>query len=199
VPVPYPQELVDSDVRLVRAAASWLSGAQTKLKAARELDARAVPEAEKGWEDAERTVKRAGLTIGVDSRKRPCNVSLDAVTVSFKMDVTGSAGNGPTQPPAWYRIGSAAAHSSSWLIEQASSVDENGRRSLLADPETITAVTLAVLGSLEDLTSTLGTYHGRAPATAIQTLRRRAVAVIDRRRRWERQMKADAQALFGST
>lgn len=182
--------------RAVRIAAAWLNGARQHQIAARDVGAQAVPEADRIWEYAERVSQRAGMTIGLDSRGRPNSVVLGPVKEPFAVNLTNIAAQRPTHLPAWYRISSATSHSTVWMIAQASSFDEDDRPVMHADPEIVTAAVLAVLGAFEDLVETLGTYHGKEPQQALQTIRRRTLVVVERQRKWRRRAAEDARLLL---
>ncbi|WP_406516158.1 hypothetical protein OH809_39735 [Streptomyces sp. NBC_00873] len=182
--------------RAVRMAAAWLNGARQHQIAAKDVGPEAVPEADKIWEYAERTVQRAGMTIEQDSKGRPNSAVLGSVKGPFAVNLTAIAGNRPTHLPAWYRISSAASHSTVWMVAQASSFDEDGQLVMRADPEIVTAAVLAVLGAFEDFVQTLGTYHGKDPQQALLTIRRRTLSVLERQRRWRKQAEEDARLLL---
>ncbi|MCC8452872.1 hypothetical protein [Streptomyces rochei] len=112
---------------------------------------------------AERTVQRAGMSIGLDGRGRPSSAVLGPVQAPFKVDLTSIAAKRPTHLPAWYRISSAASHSTVWMVAQAFASDQDDQPVMRADPEIVTAAVLAVLGAFEDLVQTLGDYHGKDP------------------------------------
>jgi hypothetical protein len=183
--------------RAVRIAAAWLNGARQHQTAARDVGVQAVPEADRIWQYAERTVQRAGMTIGLDARGRPNSAGLGPVAAPFTVNLTNVAAKRPTHLPAWYRISSAVSHSTVWMVAQAFASDEDDQPVMRADPEIVTAAVLAVLGAFEDLVATLGAYHGKDPHQALQTIRRRTVAVLDRQRKWRQQAQADAR-LSGS-
>jgi hypothetical protein len=183
--------------RAVRIAAAWLNGARQHQTAAGEVGAQAIPEADKIWQYAERTVQRAGMSIGLDGRGRPKSAMLGSVEAPFTVNLTNIAAQRPTHLPAWYRISSAASHSTVWMVAQAFASDEDGQPVMRADPEIVSAAVLAVLGAFEDLVQTLGDYHGKDPQPALLTIRRRTVAVLDRQRKWRRQAKDDARLLYG--
>ncbi|MFI9726275.1 hypothetical protein [Streptomyces sp. NPDC052092] len=111
--------------RAVRIAAAWLNGARQHQVAAKDVGVQAVPEAEKIWQLAERTVQRAGMSIGLDKRGHPNSAVLGPVTAPFKVDLTNIAAKRPTHLPAWYRISSAASHSTVWMVAQAFASDED--------------------------------------------------------------------------
>lgn len=186
---------ISTEERLTRIAAAWLDGARQQLTAAHELDPSVVPDAEEEWERAERTTQAAGMSIANDRRGRPNAAVFDAISVPFKVNVTDASGTKPTYPASWYRISSAATHSTLWLLGQAAGIGSGGELVVRADAETITASTLIVLGAFEDLTETLGTYYGREPRKAVTTLQRRMVAVIERQNQWREQMQEDLRAL----
>jgi len=181
--------------RAVRIAAAWLNGAQQHRVAARDVGAQAVPGAEKIWE---RTVQRAGMSIGLNNRGRPSSAVLGSVQEPFAVSLTNLAAKRPTHLPDWYRISSAASHSSVWMVAQAFASDEDDEPVMRADPEIVTASVLAVLGAFEDLVETLGTYHGTDPHQALLTVRRRTVAVLDRQRTWQHRAQEDARLLHGN-
>ncbi|WP_327238848.1 MULTISPECIES: hypothetical protein [unclassified Streptomyces] len=183
--------------RAVRMAAAWLNGARQHQTAAKDVGPEAVPEADEIWEYAERTVQRAGMSIGLDGKGRPNSAVLGSVKAPFAVNLTGIAGKRPAHLPAWYRISSAASHSTVWMVAQASSFDEGDQPVMRADPEIVTAAVLAVLGAFEDFVQTLGAYHGKDPQPALLTIRRRTVAVFERQRRWRRQAEEDARLLLG--
>ncbi|MGW8569828.1 hypothetical protein [Streptomyces niveus] len=185
------------DQRAVRIAAAWLNGTRQHQIAAREIGAEAVPAADKIWKDAERTAQRAGMSIGLDSKNRPSSAVLGSVKAPFAVSLTNIAATRPTHLPAWYRISSAASHSTVWMVAQASGFDENSRPVMRADPEIVTSAVLAVLGAFEDLTETLGMYHGKDLQQALRTIRRRTVAVLERQHKWRRQADDDARRLLG--
>ncbi|MEU6106406.1 hypothetical protein [Streptomyces flaveolus] len=183
--------------RAVRIAAAWLNGARQHQVAAKDVGVQAIPEADKIWEVAEQTVQRAGMSIGLDRRGRPALAVLGSVQAPFKVDLTGLAAKRPTRLPAWYRISSAASHSTVWMAAQAFASDEDGQPVMRADPEIATAAVLAALGAFEDLVETLGAYYGQDPQKALQTIRLRTVAVLDRQRTWRRKAEDDARLLYG--
>ncbi|MGY5074252.1 hypothetical protein [Streptomyces griseus] len=185
--------------RAVRIAATWLNGARQHQVAAKDVGVQAVPEAEKIWQLAERTVQRAGMSIGLDKRGHPSSAVLGAVKAPFKVDLTNIAAKRPTHLPAWYRISSAASHSTVWMVAQAFASDEDDQPVMRADPEIVTAAVLAVLGAFEDLVQTLGDYYGKDPHQALLTVRRRTVAVLDRQRKWRQQAQDDARLLLGES
>ncbi|WP_406364414.1 hypothetical protein [Streptomyces sp. NBC_00645] len=183
--------------RAVRIAATWLNGARQHQTAAKDVGAQAVPEADKIWQYAERTVQRAGMSIGLDRRGRPNSAVLGPVEEPFAVNLTNVAAKRPTHLPAWYRISSAASHSTVWMVAQAFASDEDDQPVMRADPEIVTAAVLAVLGAFEDLVETLGTYHGKDPQQALQTIRRRTVVVLDRQRKWRQRVEEDARLVLG--
>ncbi len=192
----YEPEL-SPEQRAVRIAAAWLNGARQHPVAAKDVGVQAIPEADKIWEVAERTVQRAGMSIGLDRRGRPASAVLGSVQAPFKVDLIGLAAKRPTHLPAWYRISSAASHSTVWMVAQAFASDEDGQPVMRADPEIVTAAVLAVLGAFEDLVETLGAYYGQDPQKALQTIRLRTVAVLDRQRTWRRKAEDEARLLYG--
>ncbi|WP_261958318.1 hypothetical protein [Streptomyces nigrescens] len=185
--------------RAVRIAAAWLNGARQHRTAAGEVGAQAIPEADRIWQYAEQTVQRAGMSIGLDGRGRPKSAVLGSVEAPFTVNLTNITAQRPTHLPAWYRISSAASHSTVWMVAQAFASDEDGQPVMRADPEIVTAAVLAVLGAFEDLVQTLGDYHGKDPQPALLTIRRRTVAVLDRQRKWRRQAEDDARLLYGDS
>lgn len=186
-----------SEERLARIAAAWLDAARQQLTAAHELDPSVVPESEQEWERAQRVARDAGLSIRNNDRGRPVAVVLGEVSVPFKVNLIDASRATPGCPPAWYRISSAATHSTLWLLRQGAALDAEGQPAILADPEAISASTLIVLGSFEALTDTLGTYHGHDPSKAVDTLQRRMAAVIQRQQHWRQQMQRDLRAWTG--
>ncbi|MGW0422773.1 hypothetical protein [Streptomyces sp. NPDC003015] len=178
--------------RAVRIAAAWLNGARQHQTAAKDVGAQAVPGADRIWQSAEQTAQRAGMTIGLDSKGRPNSAVLGSATAPFAVNLTDIAAKRPTHLPAWYRISSATSHSTVWMVAQAFAYDEEDQPVLQADPEIVTAAVLAVLGAFEGLVETLGAYHGKDAHQALQTIRRRTVAVIDRQRKWRQQAQANA-------
>ncbi|MFI1018203.1 hypothetical protein [Streptomyces sp. NPDC020965] len=181
--------------RAVRIAAAWLNGARQHQVAARDVGPEAVPKADRIWEDASRTVQRAGMSIGLDGKGRPNSAVLGSVKASFTVNLT-EASKQPPHLPAWYRISSAASHSTVWMVAQAYGFDED-EPVMRADPEIVTASVLAVLGAFEELVQTLGTYHGKDPQPAVLTIQRRTVAVINRQHKWRKQAREDARPLLG--
>ncbi|MFI1177879.1 hypothetical protein [Streptomyces melanogenes] len=186
-----------SEQRLARIAAAWLGSAQQHLTAAREFDPQVVPAAERDWARAERTATAAGLTIGTDKKDHPRKVTMGSASAPFALNLTEATRARPQHLRSWYRISSAASHSSSWLVQQASALDEKGQLVMYADADTICAATLSVLAAFEDLTHTLGTYHGRDPRRAVATVQSRAKAVLLRQTRWRDQMRRDIRELYG--
>ncbi|WP_149264370.1 hypothetical protein [Actinomadura sp. K4S16] len=186
-----------SEERIARIAAAWLDAARQQLTAAHDLDPRVVPESEQEWERAQRAARDAGLSIRYNDRRRPVAVVLGEVSVPFAVNVTDASRLTPGCPPAWYRISSAATHSTMWLLQQGAALNADGQPAILADPEAISASTLIVLGSFEALTETLGTYHGHDPSKAVATLQRRMAAVIQRQQHWREQMQRDLRAWTG--
>ncbi|MFC8142937.1 hypothetical protein ACFUKV_14500 [Streptomyces paradoxus] len=87
------------------------------------------------------------------------------------MNLTNIAAQRPTRLPAWYRMSSAASHSTVWMVAQAFASDEDGQPVMRADPEIVSAAVLAVLGAFEDLVQALGDYHGKDPQPALLTIR----------------------------
>ncbi|MFD9475012.1 hypothetical protein [Streptomyces goshikiensis] len=191
------QAQVSSEERMVRIAAAMLADARAHLTAAKEFDSRVLPEAERAWQRAEATVVSAGCSIGLDGKSRPVRVELGAHSAPFKFELTAAAKTRKTHLPSWYRLSSGAAHSSMWLVRQAVGFDDEGKPSLYADSETVSAAVLAVLGAFEDLTETFGTYHGHTgTAQAVATLRRRTLVVVELQKRWREKAARDAEALF---
>ncbi|SIO90816.1 hypothetical protein BQ8420_28590 [Nocardiopsis sp. JB363] len=80
-------------------------------------------------------------------------------------------------------------------MQQATGFDAEGAITTYADTNTVTAAVLSVLGAFEDLTATLGSYHGRDPQRAVRTIQRRTVAVIERQRTAEQQMMQDFELM----
>jgi hypothetical protein len=188
---------VASEVRAARIAAAWLGSIQQHLIASREFQPDVtLPEAEAAWRQAERIVVAAGATLGLDNKDRPNRVLMDGVTCNFELNLVDAVRSRTAHPPAWYRISSAASHSISWMLQQAVEVSPDGELSMHADPEIITAATCSVLGAFEDATQTLGSYYGH-PRThdAVRTVQGRTVAVVNRQKKWRKQIEADAQAL----
>ncbi|MFF5505888.1 hypothetical protein [Streptomyces roseolus] len=139
------------------------------------------------------------MSIGLDKRGHPSSAVLGAVKAPFKVDLTNIAAKRPTHLPAWYRISSAASHSTVWMVAQAFACDEDDQPVMRADPEIVTAAVLAVLGAFEDLVQTLGDYYGKDPHQALLTVRRRTAAVLDRQRKWRQQAQDDARLLLGES
>ncbi|MDI5969922.1 hypothetical protein POF50_011335 [Streptomyces sp. SL13] len=185
-----------SEMRLARIAGSWLGGLNEHLIAAREFKPDiTLAEAEAAWRQAERTVLNAGATLGTDNRGRPNRVILGSATAPFKVDLAGTAGRREPLLPAWYRISSAASHSTLWLVQQAATLEPDGKLSLRADPNILTAATCAVLGTFEDTVGTLGRYHGHTGTRdAVLTIQRRTVAAVELQRRWRKRMEEDLRA-----
>ncbi|WP_405417568.1 hypothetical protein [Streptomyces microflavus] len=138
------------------------------------------------------------MSIGLNDKGRPSSAVLGPVREQFAVSLTNLAAKRPTHLPAWYRISSAASHSSVWMVAQAFASDEDDEPVMPADPEIVTASVLAVLGAFEDLVETLGTYHGADPHQALMTVRRRTLAVLDRQRTWRHRAQEDARLLHGN-
>ncbi|MFF6961701.1 MULTISPECIES: hypothetical protein [unclassified Streptomyces] len=190
---------VSSEARAARIAAAWLGSIQQHLTASREFQPDVtLPKAEAAWRQAERTVTGAGATLGLDNKGRPNRVLLNGVTCNLELNLVDAVRKRAAHPPAWYRISSAASHSISWMLQQAVELSPEGQLSMHADPDIITAATIAVLGAFGDTTETLGSYYSH-PKTrdAVRTVQRRTVAVVNRQHRWRKQMEADVQALTG--
>lgn len=188
---------VASEVRAARIAAAWLGSVQQHLTACREFQPDVtLPKAEADWRKAERIVVGAGATLGLDNKGRPNRVLLNGITCNLELNLVDAVRKCAAYPPAWYRISSAASHSISWMLQQAVELSPKGELSMHADPEIITAATVAVLGAFEDITQTLGSYYSH-PRTrnAVRTVQRRTVAVVNRQHKWRKQMEADTQAL----
>lgn len=187
-----------SEERLARAAAAWLDSCQQHLTAAREFHPeKTLAEAEKEWERAEQKVAAAGMVVGHDRRGKPNRVTFGATTVNLSMSLVDILRARPSHLPSWYRISSGASHNTTWLVQQAAATSGNGAPVLRADPATIIAATLAVLGAFEDVTETFGTYFGHeGTAEAVRTVQRRTLAVVDLGKKWQRQMEIDARQVL---
>jgi hypothetical protein len=154
-------------------------------------------EAEAAWLEVERKVTAAGMSIGHDSKGRPNRVTFGTVTSNLSTSLVDILRPRVTHLPAWYRISSGASHNSLWLVQQGAAVTAEGAASLRADPDIITAATLAVLGAFKNVTQTFGTYLGHQGTTAaVRTVQRRTVAVIDRSKTWRKRMEEDARQAF---
>lgn len=186
-----------SEQRFALIGAAWVGDVQQHLTAAREFSSQSqlLVEAEQRWASTERTIQAAGLTIDRDRRGCPNRVVLGEARASCTFDLSGAAHARPSHLPVWYRLSSAASHSTSWLMQQATGFDAEGAITTYADTNTVTAAVLSVLGAFEDLTATLGSYHGRDPQRAVRTIQRRTVAVIERQRTAEQQMMQDFELM----
>ncbi|WP_461009578.1 hypothetical protein [Streptomyces capparidis] len=179
---------LSSEERAARIAAAWLGGVQQHLTAAREFNPTiTLPEAEAAWEKASGVVASAGMTLEHGKKgNRVVSVRLEESAAALALNFVDAVRDRPSQVPSWYRTSSGASHSTLWLIQQAAGLEDDGTPAFRASADIITAATLAVLGTFEDVTQTLGTYFGRDPQEAVRTVKRRTVAVLDRQAKWAR-------------
>ncbi|MEU6709138.1 hypothetical protein [Streptomyces wuyuanensis] len=184
-----------SEARLTRIAAAWLDSCREQLTAAREFyPDRTLPHAEADWRKAQEKIEGAGMTIGLDSRERPNRVIHGDTTANLSVSLVDILRMQPAQIPAWYRISSGASHNTLWLVQQGSTMTPDGTVIMRADPDIITAATLAVLGAIENVTQTFGAYYGHeGTEAAVKTVQRRTIAIVSLSRKWRDQMKQDAQ------
>lgn len=186
-----------SEERFARAAAAWLESSQQHLVAAREFyPEKTLKEAEEAWEKAEQKVTAADMAIGRNKGK-PSRVTFGETTVNLSPSLVDILRTRHSHIPSWYRISSGASHNTTWLIQQAAATSNDRTLSLRADPATIIAATLAVLGAYEDVTETFGTYFGHErTAGAVRTLQLRAQAMVALGRKWRQQMETDARQVL---
>ncbi|MFE3625631.1 hypothetical protein [Streptomyces sp. NPDC059159] len=184
-----------SEARLTRIAAAWLDSCREQLAAAREFyPDRTLPQAETDWSKAQKKIEGAGMTIGLDNKKKPNRVIYGGTTANLSVSLVDILRTQPAQIPAWYRISSGASHNTLWLVQQGSTMTPEGTVTMRADPDIITAATLAVLGAIENVTQTFGTYHGHERTeAAVKTVQRRTTTVVRLSHKWRDQMKQDAQ------
>jgi hypothetical protein len=190
---------VTSEERLTRSAAAWLDSCREHRTAAREFyPERTLEEAEAAWKKAEQRVTAAGMTIGADKKKKPISVTYGEAKANLSTSLVDILRPRQAHVPSWYRISSGASHNTSWLVQQGAAVTDDGVASLRADPNIITAATLAVLGAFEDVTQTFGVYHGHQDTdAAVRTVQMRTAATVDLQKKWQHRMEKDASELLG--
>ncbi|MGW9613342.1 hypothetical protein [Streptomyces diastaticus] len=142
---------------------------------------------------------RGGRAIGRNHKDKPNRVTFGETTVTLSTSLVDILRTRHSHIPSWYRISSGASHNTTWLVQQAAATSKDGTLSLRADPATIIAATLAVLGAYEDVTETFGTYFGHErTAGAVRTLQMRAQAMVDLGKKWRQQMEMDARQVLWS-